>query len=415
MKRLVVYCPGYDLRSAKQCFPLFQSQFEKFQKTNGVKGAFDSFEDGHDPGGSTASWRGILEWPEDTVETRFVQLGWRDVIRPDFERRLPVRMLDAVRSFYRYARAGGYSAVIKSNWAHALFVLYPPVGFLILCLFGLLPPVLLAPVIAESVEMMVPMQGKRIVSWSAVLAGSLLWVAAVYGVTRVLEPKTYFWYLVNSWHFMAKLADETHQEILVRIDELADLIIEMECQADDEEELIFLAHSVGTFLAIYILAAVLRKKPEIGQRAGGFSFLTLGPAFDCIGGFGVNGGFSRAMATVAKSGVDWTDVYGPHDIICGGRTDPVNRYALPDKPGERLREPRRFSICIPDRLPPGQYRQLRHRFFKLHFVYFFASLRDDLFDFYRLTLGPLAARQQLEIWADRKAPRPGYAGRHSRQ
>lgn len=104
------------------------------------------------------------------------------------------------------------------------------------------------------------------------------------------------------------------------------------------------------------------------------------------------------MTAVARSGVDWTDLYGPHDPLCGGRTTPVARYAQPNKSGETLPEPRRYSVCIPDRMTAKRFRYLRFRFFALHFNYFFASVRPGLFDFYRLTLGPKRAVDQLKAW-----------------
>ena len=64
-------------------------------------------------------------------------------------------------------------------------------------------------------------------------------------------------------------------------------------------------------------------------------------------------------------------------------------------------EPRRFSVRVPDRLSPAAYRHLRFRYFKLHFCYFLTTERPGLFDFYRLTLGPKRATEQLEAWRER--------------
>lgn len=376
-------------------------EFEKFLKIRDIDGSLGPLYEGLEPGGATAKWSGNVNWPGGTVDTRFVQLGWQDIIKPDFERSWLRRMVDAIWSFYLYARAGGYSSIIKSNWAHALFILYPAVGFLFFCILSLVPPILIAPAILESVGEAYPaVEAKSRISWIAAFAMSGLWFGAVYSLTRLLEARTYFWYLVNSWHFMARLSNNAHPAISKRIEEFADFIVGLEEQADDEEEILFVSHSVGTFVAIYILAAVLRRKPDIGKRRGGFAFVTLGPAFDCLGGFGAERGFGEAMATVVQAGVDWTDIYGPHDIVCGGRTAPVARYASSVLAGGIMPEPRRFSVCIPDRMSDEKFRRLRFRFFQLHFCYFFASMRRGLFDFYRLTLGPKRATTQLEAWAE---------------
>jgi len=398
IKRLVFYFPGYDLRPARKCFPLIQEEFGTFLKIRKVGGTLGSFSEGDDPGDGSASWNGHVDWPEATVDARFVQLGWRDVIRPDFERSWPRTVVDAIRSFFPYARAGGYRAVWKSNWAHAVFCLYPAVGLLLYLAISLLPPLLLAPTVLSAAAAVAPDAHAALISWTAFLAGSALWMAAVHALKQVLEPRSYFRYLVNSWHFIARLARGNHAPMVARIEDCADTIVAMTSEAAEDEDVVFLSHSCGTFVAVYILAAVLRRNPDIVRRKGGFAFVTMGPAFDCLGGYGAQNGFGEAMATVARSGVDWTDLYSPHDPICGGRTPPVKRYAeLTPTDGQRP-EPRRFSVRIPDRMPPERFRYLRYRFFKLHFCYFFASVTPGLFDFYRLTLGPKRAVEQLKAW-----------------
>lgn len=398
VNRLVIYFPGYDLRPARHCFPLIHKEFETFLKIRGVDGAFSELNEGLDPGGTTASWSGRVDWPEGRVDTRFVHVGWRDVIKPDFQRSWPRTIADAIRSFLTFAKAGGYRAALRSNWAHGVFCLYPAVGLVLYFLASLLPPILLAPVILRNVDAAVRQNHAEEIAWAAFLGSSAAWIIVVYLLMSRLEPKSYFRYLVNSWHFMARLARNDHPEMLARIEESADLIVAAAAEADDDTDLVFVSHSCGTFVAVYILAAVLRRQPDIVRRPGGFAFVTLGPAFDCLGGFGADGGFGDAMTAVARSGVDWTDLYGPHDPLCGGRTTPVARYARPAGTGERLPEPRRFSVCIPDRMTADRFRHLRYRFFPLHFNYFFASVRPGLFDFYRLTLGPRRAVDQLSAW-----------------
>lgn len=395
----MVYCPGYDLRPASQSYRLIRSEFGKFTRSHDLNGSLADIREGLDPGGSTATWSGRVDWPEGGVSTRFVQLGWHDVIRPDFQRSWPRTVRDALVSFHRYARAGGYRAVFKSNWWHGLFCLYPALGLGLYLAASLMPPMLLAPFVLAWAGAAAPQGLEDPVAWAGLLAGSGFWIAGVHALAVRLEPRSYFRYLVNSWHFMSRLANGEHGPMLARIEECADLIVSLEQEAEEDEDLVFVSHSCGTFVAVYILAAVVARKPEIVRRPGGFAFVTLGPAFDCLGGFGTGGGYSKAMTAVARSGADWTDLYGPHDPVCGGRTNPVARYAQPAPSEGRLPEPRRFSVCIPDRMPEERFKRLRIRFFQLHFCYFFASIRPGLFDFYRLTFGRKRAIEQLKAWA----------------
>lgn len=402
MKRLIVYCPGYDLRPERQSFRLIREEFSTFLRFRQVEGNLSDLGEGLRPGDCTATWTGHVEWPEGEVHARFVQLGWRDVIRPDFERSWIRAIAEAMRSFFLYAKAGGYRAVFASNPGHGLFCIYPFVGLSLYLLISLLPPLLLAPAISRDVASILPPEHATLLFWIALSGGTALWMVLVHAFMRRLERHSYIRYLLNSWHFMARLAKGEHAPMQVRIEELADLILDLEKEADADEELVFLSHSCGTFVAIYVLAAVLRRKPDIVRRPGGFAFVTLGPAFDCLGGFGTRNGYGAAMDAVARSGVDWTDVYAPHDLLCGGRTDPVARYALSARDNPGLPEPRRLSARAPDRLSPERFRHLRFRYFQLHFCYFLASVRPGLFDVYRLTLGPRPALRQLDAWTRTK-------------
>lgn len=362
-----------------------------------LDGALGEPCESHEPGIGPATWEGHVNWPECHVETRFVQLGWRDVIKSDFERSWPRTIIEGLRSFTLYALAGGFRAVWKSNWAHALFCLYPAVGLLLYLMISLLPPLFLASTTLGAMAAALPGSYTGLTSWGFFLVGSGVWMVAIYAFMQWLEQKSYFRYLVNSWYFIERLARNEHGPMHTRIEECADTIVTM-ADSVENEEVVLVSHSCGTFVAIYILAAVLRRNPDFGSRKGGFSFVTLGPAFDCLGGYGAQHGFGEAMATIARSGVDWTDLYSPHDPICGGRTTPIARYAALTKADGRKPEPRRFSVRVPDRMSPDAFRYLRYRFFKLHFCYFLASVTPGLFDFYRLTLGPKRAVEQLKAW-----------------
>jgi hypothetical protein len=149
MKRLAVYCPGYDLRPEHQSFQLISREFGQFIHSRCLKGTLSSLHEGLEPGGCTATWNGSVEWPEGTVDTRFVQLGWRDIIRPDFKRSWWRTIADAIRSFFMYAKAGGYRAVFKSNLGHGLFCIYPFAGLGLYLLACVLPPLILASAILD--------------------------------------------------------------------------------------------------------------------------------------------------------------------------------------------------------------------------------------------------------------------------
>lgn len=399
LKRTVVYIPGYDLRRAETSFQLLKTELGRFLKRQGVAGAFGDFREGADPGGCSASWTGRIDWPEGRVETRYFQLGWRDLAKRDFRRSWLATVAGAAATFYCYARSGGYWAALRTHWPHALYCLYPPVTFLLYWFLGLGLPAIWAPEILTGLRAALPSSSPAVLAWVGLPAVAVTWMFGIHLLTRLIEPLSYFWYIVHSWYAVIRMARNDDPEVSARIEEFADRILEIAETCGEEEELLLVAHSAGTFIAIYVLAAILRKKPDFCQSQAGVVFLTLSSAFSYVGGFGAEHGFGKAMATVAGAkGLDWTDIYSPHDILCIGRTDPVAQYAGSAGDGARLKEPRRYSARIPDRMERARHRYLQFRFFQMHFSYFLASIRPDIFDFYQLTLGRLPAKKQLQDW-----------------
>ncbi|MTH96928.1 hypothetical protein [Roseibium sp. RKSG952] len=387
-KRRVIYIPGYDLRRPEAPFRQFEEELAAFRKNWNVQGGFSGLALDLEPGRASADWNGEMAWPEGKVTASFSLLGWRDLMKRDFRRPLWVVLAGALRTFGLFALAGGYGKGLRANWPNGLFFLYPAMAVF----------VFLALAIAPVVTMPLILPGEGGMRAGVTLAASAIWLVVLYALTRIAERWSYVWYLIHDWYAIGRLARNEDPEMTARIGAFAARIIEIADACEPDEELVITAHSSGTFVLVYTLAEVLKRIPGFGAGQGKVTVLTMGSAFGYVGGFGAHRGFGTAVARVAEApNLDWTDVYGPHDIMCCGRTAPVSTYA--PSIARRVSEPRRFSVRIPDRMTTERYRYLRFRFFKLHFCYFFASRRRDLFDFYRLTLGPMPAGQQLRVWA----------------
>jgi hypothetical protein len=384
-KRKVVYIPGYDLRRPETVLGQLREELARFRALRSVEGGFSDARPG--PGASSLDWTGKVAWPEGTVTTDFSLLGWRDLGKRDFQRPVWAVIAGALRTFMLFARAGGYSERLRANWMNGLFFLYPMVAILVFLILSVGPALLL--------PFILPGTGPLHAVLS--IASGLAWLISLYWTTRFVERWTYVWYLIHDWYSIGRLARNEDPQMTARIIEFADRIIEIARRCAPDEELVLVAHSSGTFVLLYTLEEVLKRRPDFGSTQGKVTVLTMGSAFAYVGGFGAHRGFGATVASLAQAEhLDWTDVYAPHDVLCCGRTTPVATYA--PHLASRVREPRRFSARVPDRMTKERYRHLRFRFFKLHFCYFLASERADLFDFYQLTLGPLPAARQLGRW-----------------
>ncbi|WP_306028728.1 hypothetical protein [Stappia sp. MMSF_3263] len=387
-KRRVVYVPGYDLRRPEASHALLTNELSRFRELRSVPGAFSGLMPAAGSGEASVDWTGEIDWPEGRVTTHFSLLGWRDLGRRDFKRPLPVVIAEAVRTFILFAAAGGYAERMRHNWANGLFFLYPVLALFVFLIASIVPPLFF--------PLLLPGTGPA--HALASIAAGLIWMVLLYRLTIHVERWTYVWYLIHDWYSIRRLARNEDPQMTARIAEFAERIIGIAARCEPDEELVLVAHSSGTFVMLYTLQEVLRRVPDFGATQDRLTVLTMGSAFAYVGGFGAHRGFGAAVASVAEAKhLDWTDVYAPHDLLCCGRTTPVATYTPHLAP--RVREPRRFSARVPDRMTAERYRHLRYRFFKLHFCYFLASERPDLFDFYRLTLGPLPAGRQLRRWA----------------
>ncbi|MCC6303939.1 MAG: hypothetical protein IT545_01955, partial [Rhodobacteraceae bacterium] len=149
-------------------------------------------------------------------------------------------------------------------------------------------------------------------------------------------------------------------------------------------------HSIGTHLAVSLVAALLR---EGRLRPGGpaLGLLTLGqtiPMMSFLPGATRLRADLRLLATAAA--ITWVDVSAPADGACFALCDPVAVSGVAP-PGQRW--PLVLSCAFSQTLAPATWARLRRRFFRLHFQYLCAfdaiAGRPDAYDYFAITAGPL--------------------------
>lgn len=395
LQRHVIHIPGYDLRRPSFLHATLAEEAEAMGRIRGSTAELGEFDAGLGPGGASATWSGRAIWPDGETRTVFHLLGWRDLAKRDFQRSWLDRMLGAFASFAGFAHSGGYIDSFRRHWPNGIFHVYPVILMLIYLVLLLAPGLMLGTVRAVTSAAGWP----DFVAWPVWLVSWGLWATGIHRMSRFIEPSTYFWYLVNDWHAIRQLAFERDAEMSRRIDHFADEILRLEAAAEAGDDLLLSAHSSGAFVLVMALAKALERNPEFGTDRGGIALATVGSAFGYIGGYHAGGAFERAVARVAAApGIDWSDIYVPQDPLCCGRANPVADYGRRWSRDPML-APRSYSGRAPDALGKERFNSLRWRFFALHFCYFFASKREDTFDFQMLTLGPRPARDMLLEWA----------------
>ena len=188
--------------------------------------------------------------------------------------------------------------------------------------------------------------------------------------------------------------------------EFADRIAE--ALTDDIDELLIVGHSSGAYLAISILADVIRagRVPAGGPALG---LLTLGHVVPMVSFLPEARRLRADLAYLStREELTWVDVTAPGDGCAFALCDPVSVSGMAP---EGKRWPLVISAAFSQTLRPETWRALRWRLFELHFQYLnaFDNLpgQPDDYDYFRITAGPLTL-------ATRFATRPASKSRIER-
>jgi hypothetical protein len=194
---------------------------------------------------------------------------------------------------------------------------------------------------------------------------------------------------MHDYAFGAATRGANTAELETRMAEFGDAIAA--ALASDVDEVLVVGHSSGAHLGVSVLADLLR---EGRVRTGGaaLGFLTLGQVVPMVS-FLENAQRLRAdLAYLSTSdALTWVDVTAPGDGCAFALCDPVavSGVAPADK-----RWPLVFSAAFSETLSPARWKELRWRFFRLHFQYMCAFDRPRDYDYFRITAGPLTLAER---------------------
>ena len=133
-RRHVYHVAGYDPIDAGAQYRRFRRQLDVFQRTWSVRATLSDVEQSQD---RTRAW-----W---TVETRAGNwqvaathevLIWDDIVRADFIRSLPVRLLNAARVYADFVATGTMFRYIMANPRYAGFFLFPILSLVLFAVGG---------------------------------------------------------------------------------------------------------------------------------------------------------------------------------------------------------------------------------------------------------------------------------------
>lgn len=332
---------------------------------------------------------------EQTVTTKYVVLGWDDLVKQRMAAPLPQRLARAMTAFFGALWDGSIPNMLRQAWIPVVATLYPFL-FVLIYLFTAMGTTITVTWVAST------WLGVSWV-WTAPLGVLTGWV--LLNLAEVVDERTFALYLVDLYSLVRDLSRDRAPEIETRIDEFAARIVEAS-RARLYDEILVVGHSGGGQLAASALARALREEPDVGRQGANVGLLTLGQFITAQMQL-PDGARQRAeYKSVAQSpNLVWIDVSALSDAVCYGLCDPLAEPggALPST--ERRAGPKVISAAFKDTMAPESFAAIRGNHFRRHFQYLYVFEKPRAFDYFRITAGPISlAARFRDVKTNHRAP-----------
>lgn len=388
-RRRVFYIPGYD--------PIHPRRYRELYRKEGAVQAKIS---GYNIELKAKSGQGPYGWhvqggiDSQVTDSDIDVLIWSDIVRDSMATGIAATYLLLLRTAWIYISSGALRRLMWLRKGPVIAALYP-VGMLVLQL--LLAGVVLwlvAKATNWGVSKAVDLLGSELSAAFHPLLVLSVGAGSVAAFTllkwfKFKDNKFFAYYLMHDYAYSAQLYGANPKQLEQRLGEFAEAIAE--ALRSDVDEVLVVGHSSGAHLAVSVLADVIRagKVPDKGPA---LAFLSLGQVVPMVS-FLPKAHRLRAdlQYLSVRDELVWVDVTAPGDGCAFALCDPVAVSGVATK-GKRW--PLVFSAAFTQTLSPERWKELRWRFFRLHFQYLCAFDRPKDYDYFQITAGPMTLAQR---------------------
>ncbi|MCT4553760.1 MAG: hypothetical protein N4A53_03660 [Pelagimonas sp.] len=378
--RRVFYIPGYD--------PIHPRRYrELYRKESAAQAGISGYEIALKP----KQTKGPYGWHVDsridgqTTSADIDVLVWSDIVRDSMSNSIPATYAQLVRTAWEYIATGALFRLMRLRKGPVIAALYP-IGML-LAQLGL--ALLAGWILFRFSGLAAPWIGG-----AAQILGALAGLAGAYGLLawfKRKDAKLFAYYLMHDYAYSARYRGANPPELEARMAEFRALIAE--ALRGDVDEVLVVGHSSGAHLSVSILADLIRKGqvPVDGPK---LAFLSLGQVVPMVS-FLRDAHRLRADLHYlsARDELAWVDVTAPGDGCAFALCDPVSVSGVAP---ENKRWPLVFSAQFTKSLSPARWKELRWRFFRLHFQYLCAFDAPRDYDYFQITAGPVSLATRYE-------------------
>ena len=382
--RRVFYIPGYD--------PIHPRRYrELYRKEGSAQARISDYQIALSPktGGGNYGWNVAAHIDGVDVEAQVDVLVWSDIVRISMSNSILATYGQLVQTAWVYIASGALWRLMKLRKGPVIAALYP-VGMLLL-------------------QLLIAALAGKLLYAGVTFFGGPAWfkgIAAAAGVGlgwQVLrwfkkhDGKLFAYYLMHDYAFGAATRGANPPALETRMTEFGDAIAQ--ALRSDVDEVLVVGHSSGAHLGVSILADLIRagRVPADGPA---LAFMTLGQVVPMVSFLRDAHRLRADLRFLSQcEGLTWVDVTAPGDGCAFALCDPV---AVSGVAPEDKRWPLVFSAAFTQSLTPARWKELRWRFFRLHFQYLCAFDAPKDYDYFQITAGP---HSLAERYAGRPASR----------
>ena len=378
--RRVFYIPGYD--------PFHPRRYrELYRKESAAQGAISGYQLSLSPKTTEGPYGWHVDSQIDGVETQtdFEVLVWSDIVRGSMEQGIIATYGLLVRTAWTYISTGALFRLMRLRKGPVIAALYPVLFLLVQLLVALLAGYGLY----RALGLVLP--------WWVALVGFAV-VPALLHWFKARDNKFFAYYLMHDYAYSASTKGSNPPELEARMAEFATQI--GEALQSDVDEVLVVGHSSGAHLAVSVISDILRGGSMV-KDGPSLSFLSLGQVVPMVS-FLPNANRLRGDLHFLsqQENLFWLDVTAPGDGCAFALCDPIHVTGVAP---EVKRWPLVISAAFTQTLSPARWKELRWRFFRLHFQYLCAFDRPGDYDYFQITAGPKRLSDRFEGRAPSKS------------
>jgi hypothetical protein len=380
-RRKVFYIPGYDPFPARRYRELYRKESARQADISG-------YEIGVFPGAEGASnWRVASLVDGRVTEAEIEVLGWADIVQRSMDRGIAATYWHMVRTAWIYLSTGTFQRLLLLSRGPMVAAVYPVAMLLVQLALAVAAGWILGSVVGAFAW--------PVVGW---LVGVALGLAILRGFRRI-DGALFVHYLMNDYAFSAGQRGATPRELAEREEDFASRIAA--ALVDDVDEVLVVGHSSGAAIAVSVLARLVREEIAGDAERPALALLTLGQSIPMVSFLPEARQLRADLRLLSEQPhLAWVDVSAPGDGCSFALSDPV---AVSGVGREGKPWPLVMSAAFSQTLAPETLKQLKRRWFRLHFQYLCAFDRPGDYDYFRITAGPLTLAERFRGRAPSKS------------